>query len=87
MVSFSQGYLRFIDDIDAFILKSKSPSCGIETTKIHSGSSYSLGSGIFASMALSLFPQAVFVDEAFMEENGVDSLLALIDSLQDSRRD
>jgi uncharacterized protein YbbK (DUF523 family) len=79
LVSFSQGYLRFVGDVDAFILKSKSPSCGLGTTKIHSDKGYDLGSGIFADIASKLFPDAVFVDEQFMDENGVDALLELID--------
>ena len=78
MVSFSQGYLRFVGEVDAFVLKSKSPSCGLGTTKIHAENSFTLGSGIFASMAQNLFPEAVFVDENYMEEKGVDSLLSLI---------
>ncbi len=78
MVSFSQGYLRFVGHVDAFVLKSKSPSCGLGTTKIHDGESISLGSGVFADLAVNLFPDAVFVDEKFMEENGVDALFQLI---------
>lgn len=79
MVSYSQGYLRFIGKVDAFVLKSKSPSCGLGTTKVHEGESYSLGSGVFADFAEKLFPDAVFVNEKFMEEKGVDALLKLID--------
>jgi uncharacterized protein YbbK (DUF523 family) len=78
MVSFSQGYLRFIGDVDAFVLKSKSPSCGIGTTKILHHDTYYRGSGIFASLAQKMFPNAVFVDEVFMEEEGIYSLLSLI---------
>lgn len=78
LVSFSQGYLRFIGDVDAFVLKSKSPSCGIGTTKVYEGGSYTLGSGIFAALAKELFPNSVFVDEVFMEEKSVDALLDLI---------
>ena len=78
MVSFSQGYLRFIGTVDAFVLKSKSPSCGIGTTQIYEDESYSLGSGVFAALAEKLFPEAVLVDEGFLEENGVDALLDLI---------
>ena len=78
MVSFSQGYLRFIGDVDAFVLKNKSPSCGLRTTKIYEGESYTLGSGIFAGLAKELFPKAVIVDEGFMDEKGVDALLDLI---------
>lgn len=79
LVSFSQGYLRFVGDVDAFILKSKSPSCGLGTTKIHQDESFDLGSGIFADLASNLFPDAVFIDELYMIEKGVDALLALID--------
>lgn len=78
MVSFCQGYLRYIGEVDAFVLKSKSPSCGLNTTKVHHGDSFSLGSGIFASLAEKLFPKAVMVDEGFMEKQGVETLLALI---------
>ena len=78
MVSFSQGYLRFVGKVDAFILKSKSPSCGLGTTKIHRNDDYVLGSGIFADFASKLFPDAVFVDEQFMAEKGVNALLELI---------
>jgi len=78
LVSFSQGYLRFLKRPDAFVLKSRSPSCGLGTTKIYTNDSYNLGSGIFASLAREFFPEAVFVDEFFMEENGVEYLLRLI---------
>ncbi len=78
MVSFCQGYLRFIGDIDAFVLKSKSPSCGLNTAKVYREESYSLGSGVFAALAERLFPKAVIVDECFMEKQGVDALLTLI---------
>ncbi|MCW4012029.1 MAG: DUF523 domain-containing protein [Candidatus Bathyarchaeota archaeon] len=79
LVSYSQGYLRFVGDVDAFILKSKSPSCGLGSTKIHVNEDYVLGSGIFADLASKLFPGVVIVDEQYMAENGVDALLELID--------
>lgn len=79
LVSFSQGYLRFVGDVDAFILKSKSPSCGLGTTKILIDEDYELGSGIFADLASKLFPDSIMVDERYMTENGVDALLELID--------
>ncbi len=78
LVTFAQGYLRYIGKVDAFVLKSKSPSCGIGTTKIHQGDSFKLGSGVFAAQAIRLFPNAVFVDEEFLEKNGVSSLMDLI---------
>ena len=78
MVSFSQGYLRYIGKVDALILKSKSPSCGLGTTKIHEDEKYSLGSGVFVALAEKIFPNAILVDESFMETNGVCALLDLI---------
>ena len=39
---------------------------------------HNLGSGIFAALAREFFPEAVFVDECFMEKNGVEDLLRLI---------
>ena len=81
MVSFSQGYLRYIGKVDAFILKSKSPSCGLGTTKIHEDDKSSLGSGVFAALAEKICPNAILVDERFMEENGVCALLDLINQL------
>lgn len=78
LVSFSEGYLRIIGDIDAFVLKSKSPSCGVGTAKIEKNDSFKAGSGVFASHAMRRFPRAIFVDECFMEENGVEALIGLI---------
>lgn len=78
LVSFAQGYLRYIGDIDAFVLKSRSPSCGVGTTNIHQNDSFKLGSGVFAAQAMKLFPKAIFVDEEFLEENGVEALMDLI---------
>ncbi|MFC1804101.1 DUF523 domain-containing protein [Thermoproteota archaeon] len=78
MVSSIQGYLCFIGNVDAFVLKSKSPSCGLGTTKIQQEHSYSLGSGVFAVLAEKKFPRAVFVDECFMNDKGISALLALI---------
>jgi uncharacterized protein YbbK (DUF523 family) len=79
LVSYSQGYLRFIGEVDAFILKSKSPSCGLDSTKIHQEGGVTLGSGVFAALAQEMFSDAVFVDERFMDEKGVTGLLKLIE--------
>jgi uncharacterized protein YbbK (DUF523 family) len=79
LVSFSQGYLRFIGKVDAYVLKSRSPSCGLGTTKIQQNDgSFEVGSGVFAAYAMKFFPNAVFVDECFMEKKGVDALMDLI---------
>lgn len=51
MISFTKNYLNKMQDIDGFILKNRSPSCGPKDVKIYEsikkGSSYSKGKGIF----------------------------------------
>lgn len=52
-------------DAQAFILKARSPSCGINNTPIHltNGKVIKKGSGIFAQHAQSECPLALFYDE------------------------
>ena len=56
MTEFAEEFLNNIDDIDGFILKSKSPSCGINDVKIYSKdnkiSIRSNGTGVFANKLL-----------------------------------
>ncbi|CAH2212544.1 YbgA family protein [Tepidibacter aestuarii] len=70
MHSFSNIFLKDISDkgIDGFILKSRSPSCGIKNVKVYKshGKSPALpkrGSGLFASKIYEYFPDAVIEDE------------------------
>jgi uncharacterized protein YbbK (DUF523 family) len=75
--NYCQEYLKYAGSVDGFILKSKSPSCGIMSTPIqikNKGESYS-GSGVFAMIAQNMFPQGVFVDEIFLEQMGVNEFL------------
>jgi uncharacterized protein YbbK (DUF523 family) len=78
LVSYSQEYLKYIGTVDGFILKSKSPSCGNESTYIHYKDKMNVGSGVFVSMAKNYFPNAVFVDEKFLEKYGVESFISKI---------
>lgn len=56
MTEFAEEFLNNIDDIDGFILKSKSPSCGINDVKIYSKdnkiSIRNNGTGVFANKLL-----------------------------------
>jgi len=56
MTEFAEEFLNNIEDIDGFILKSKSPSCGINDVKIYSKdnkiSIRSNGTGVFANKLL-----------------------------------
>ncbi len=58
MENFSNKYLDRLNDIDGFILKSKSPSCGINTAKIlNSDNKFKKrGSGLFAKKIIEYFP-------------------------------
>ena len=60
MVKFSDKYLSKINEIDGFILKSRSPSCGILSTKIYpkttkNTSPLRKGSGLFASKVIDYY--------------------------------
>jgi len=61
MGSFSDEYLGALGDVDGFILKSRSPSCGIKDTKIDSAER---GPGMFGGAVLERFPHAAVEDEA-----------------------
>lgn len=67
MISYSQRLLDGLGDIDGFILKSRSPSCGIKDTKFFSkaekSASIGRGPGIFGATVLERFPSYPIEDE------------------------
>ena len=66
MTTFSQEFLTKLKDVDGFILKSRSPSCGIRDTRIHDADQETVrerGAGIFAAAVLEYFPDAAVEDE------------------------
>jgi uncharacterized protein YbgA (DUF1722 family)/uncharacterized protein YbbK (DUF523 family) len=67
MEEFSAGYLAGLSEADGFILKSRSPSCGIKDTKIYGGEDgkqpSSKGPGMFGGAVLERFPMAAVEDE------------------------
>ncbi|WP_342305721.1 DUF523 and DUF1722 domain-containing protein [Methanolobus sp. ZRKC5] len=68
MEIFARSYLGKLNDFDGFILKSKSPSCGIGTTKVfpNSGSKEYLHgqeNGFFADAVLRDYPDLPVIDE------------------------
>jgi len=71
----SDEFLSTLGDVDAFILKSRSPSCGLGTTKIRWGDSFYLASGVFAQKAMEAYGEAVFIDETGLNGEGVDASL------------
>jgi uncharacterized protein YbgA (DUF1722 family)/uncharacterized protein YbbK (DUF523 family) len=66
MVQFSEDFLSSLGDVDGFILKSRSPSCGIRDTKIHSGPEgmpVGKDAGFFGRAVLERFPRAAVEHE------------------------
>lgn len=66
MTTFSQSFLEKLKGVDGFILKSRSPSCGIRDTKIHGTDRETIlerGAGIFAAAVMEHFPDAPVEDE------------------------
>jgi uncharacterized protein YbgA (DUF1722 family)/uncharacterized protein YbbK (DUF523 family) len=67
MAHFTDRYLGSLTDVDGFLLKSRSPSCGIKDTKIYSGDGGTQpsdrGPGMFGGAVLQRFPHAAVEDE------------------------
>jgi uncharacterized protein YbgA (DUF1722 family)/uncharacterized protein YbbK (DUF523 family) len=67
MRQFSDTFLGALGDVDGFVLKSRSPSCGIKDTKIYSGDGgnqpSARGPGMFGGAVLDRFPSAAIEDE------------------------
>ena len=72
MEHFSQRYLSTVEDADGFILKSRSPSCGIRNAKqFHSdaeGAGHDNGPGLFTARVLDRFPYAAVEDEGRLND-------------------
>ena len=72
LLSFSRDFLSRLGEVDGFILKSKSPSCGFSGTKTYSdveGKELShRGSGLFADQVLVHFPEVPYEDERGLED-------------------
>ncbi len=88
MHDFSRSYLDGIKEVDGFLLKSRSPSCGIKDVKFYSGPEHPapLGKtrGFFGQAVLEKFPGAAIEDEARLEnfsirEHFFTKLFALAD--------
>ncbi|MCP4684034.1 MAG: DUF1722 domain-containing protein [bacterium] len=71
MRSFARHHIRSLAEAEGFLLKSKSPSCGIRDTKrFDNGNSPRIvgrGPGLYAAQALKSFPEAAVEDEIRLE--------------------
>ncbi|HBC45754.1 MAG TPA: DUF1722 domain-containing protein [candidate division Zixibacteria bacterium] len=67
MIKFSNGFLSSITEVDGFILKSRSPSCGIKDVKYYLGTEKSMavekGPGFFGRAVFEHFSDIVIEDE------------------------
>lgn len=67
MVNFANYFLDSLNDVDGFILKSKSPSCGTRDVKIYSGSGPppkdTKGPGFFGNAVIEKYPNLAIEDE------------------------
>ncbi len=87
MKKFTQNFLDEIDDIDGFILKNRSPSCGIKAVKVYQGfgnSRTKSRAGFFGNAVLERFPYLAVEDEGRLRnlkirENFLTKLYILAD--------
>ncbi len=68
MLDFTTGHLDALDTVDGFLLKSRSPSCGLKDVKSYPTAEKSSGSGrgpgFFGEAVLSRYPHLAVEDEA-----------------------
>lgn len=67
MIEFCRGYLDALGEVDGFILKSRSPSCGTKDVRIYPGlekqAAVRKGSGFFGGTVMERFPALPIEDE------------------------
>lgn len=67
LVGFSEEFLNNLGEVDAFILKSKSPTCGLKDAKIYTsiekGAACKRGNGIFLQNVLNRYPNIIIESE------------------------
>lgn len=95
MNSLAAGYLDTIGDVDGFILKASSPSCGIKNTKVYptAGKSAALSrseSGLFGAAVMARYPDLAVEDEGRLRNPRIKehflSKLFLLASFREAKR-
>lgn len=75
MHSFSKSFLDSLPPVDGFILKNRSPSCGIKDAKIYSGPedapSVGIGPGLFGGAVRARFPDLPVEDEGRLTNKAI----------------
>lgn len=91
MLDFCQKFLNSIKEPDGFLLKSRSPSCGIKDVKFYAGSEHPVplgkAPGFFGKAVLEKFPGAAIEDEARLENFSIrEHFFTKLFALSDLRR-
>lgn len=75
MREFAQRYLANLPPVDGFILKSRSPSCGIKDTKVYPAvgqvSALGTSAGLFGKAVLERFPNLAVEDEGRLNNDRI----------------
>jgi uncharacterized protein YbgA (DUF1722 family)/uncharacterized protein YbbK (DUF523 family) len=91
MQDFSESFLNSLPDIDGFILKNRSPSCGIKKIKVYHGfknpGSRRGGVGLFAQKVRDKFPDLPLEDEGRLRNLAIrENYLTRLFTLADFRK-
>lgn len=71
MMQFSKEFLKDLKDVDGFLFKAKSPSCGVQDCYVYDTDRKKIlgrTSGLFAKTAAELFPELPIEDEARLRD-------------------
>jgi uncharacterized protein YbbK (DUF523 family)/uncharacterized protein YbgA (DUF1722 family) len=72
MLEFSKTFLKSLGEVDGFLLKAKSPSCGVKDTKLYQENLKGLingrSSGLFAQKAMEYYPYLPIEDEGRLND-------------------
>lgn len=74
MNAFCKTFLTSLPQVDGFILKVRSPSCGLKRVNIYksaTGSPIKKGAGIFGGAVLKMFPHAAVEDEGRLKNTRI----------------
>ncbi|MCK5392129.1 MAG: DUF1722 domain-containing protein, partial [Deltaproteobacteria bacterium] len=75
MYKFAENFLNSLDLVDGFILKSRSPSCGIKDAKVfrdaHNLVPIGKGPGLFAEKVLEKYPGVAIEDEGRLRNDNI----------------
>ena len=75
MRDFSDQFISSLSEVDGFILKFRSPSCGMKDIKVYSGTSksnaVSKAAGFFGGAVVNAFPNLAIEDEGRLRNNNI----------------